>query len=132
MAVSAEYRAFVIDLLRAFGPVRIRAMFGGAGVYADLEEGPVMFGLIADETLYLKTDDSNRPAFDAEGCGPFLYEKKDGTVMAMGYCQVPDRLLEDADDLAHWARGALDVALRSDTVKRKRAKRLKNPVKSPA
>ena len=46
MAISAEYKAFVAEQLEPLGPVRIRNMFGGAGVYCD----DLMFGLIAGET----------------------------------------------------------------------------------
>ena len=70
MAVSAEYKAFVREQLEALGPVRIRAMFGGAGVYLD----DFMFGLIAAETLYFKVDDQNRSPFEEEGQAPFMYQ----------------------------------------------------------
>jgi len=34
MPVSAAYKDFLKDLLAGFGPVSIRNMFSGAGVYA--------------------------------------------------------------------------------------------------
>jgi hypothetical protein len=45
MSVSAAYKDFLKDLLSGFGPVSIRNMFRGAGVYAD----GVMFAIL-DET----------------------------------------------------------------------------------
>ena len=51
-----------------------------------------MFAIIADETLYLKADDTNRAAFEAEGMGPFTYQAKD-RVNTMSYWEVPERLL---------------------------------------
>ena len=42
------FHAFVVELFAGLGPVRIRRMFGGAGVYA----GEVMFALIDDETRH--------------------------------------------------------------------------------
>jgi len=50
MPVSTAYKSFVQDLLADFGPVSIRHMFSGAGVYAD----GVMFAILVEDTLYLK------------------------------------------------------------------------------
>ena len=72
------------DALHGLGPVSVRRMFGGAGVYAD----GVMFGLIADDTLYLKADDATKRAFEAEGLDPFAYEGR-GKVIAMSYWRIP-------------------------------------------
>jgi DNA transformation protein and related proteins len=52
MAVTDGYKEFVRDLLSGFGPVTIRNMFGGAGIYAD----GVMFAILVDDTLYLNAD----------------------------------------------------------------------------
>ena len=52
MAVTEGFKDFVTELLDGFGPVTIRNMFGGAGVYAD----GVMFAILVDDVLYLKAD----------------------------------------------------------------------------
>ena len=68
MSVSQSYRTFVLDQLgRSAERIRIRSMFGGAGVYS----GDYFFALIADDVLYLKVDDTNRPDFEERGMGPF-------------------------------------------------------------
>jgi DNA transformation protein len=67
MPVSAAYKSFIQDLLSDFGPVSIRYMFSGAGVYAD----GVMFAILAHDTLYLKADEVSARDFAAEGKGPF-------------------------------------------------------------
>ena len=51
MAVSDDFIAYILDQFSAWGDVTSRKMFGGAGLY---REGKV-FGLIADNVLYLKT-----------------------------------------------------------------------------
>jgi DNA transformation protein and related proteins len=107
VAVSQAFRDHVADLLAPFGSVKIKLMFGGAGIYFKER----MFGLIADERIYLKADDSTRPAFDAEGCKPFTFESKSGELMSMSYVEIPARLLDDADELAVWARRAYGVAV---------------------
>lgn len=70
MAVNREFRNFVEELLAGFGPVQIKPMFGGAGVYAD----GINFGLIAEDALYFKVDAGNRAVFEAEGMSPFVYQ----------------------------------------------------------
>lgn len=107
MPVSVEFRDYIIDLFAEFGVVTIKLMFGGAGIY----HKDRMFGLIADDRIYLKVNEETRPAFEAAGSKPFLFENKNGEVLAMSYWEVPPRLLDDTEDLARWARRAYDVAL---------------------
>lgn len=114
MAASAGFLDQVGELLAAIGPLRIRRMFSGAGIF----DGDVMFALIADDTLYLKVDASTRRAFEAEGCGPFCYAGK-GRPIALPYWRVPERLLDEPDELQQWARTAIGVARRAATRKRK-------------
>jgi DNA transformation protein len=105
------------ELFSSFGPVSIRRMFGGVGVFA---EG-IMFALVAYGELYLKTDAETMPAFRAEGCGPFTYGAKSRRVV-MSYWRLPDRLLDEPDELAQWARTALRAAQRSAAGKPQRRK----------
>jgi DNA transformation protein and related proteins len=111
-----EFAEHVRDLLSALGPVRVRRMFGGAGVYL----GDVMFGLISDDTLYLKVDDRNRPRYDAAGLAPFAYEREDGPAIVFTYCQAPPEALDDAELLCEWAREALEAARRAKAARPKR------------
>ena len=96
-------------------------MFGGAGVFLD----GLMFGLIADDTLYLKVDDRNRADFEALSLPPFTYSKN-GKDFAMSYCLAPADILEDPHDLVAWARKAFEAALAGQKGKRpKKANRKK-------
>ena len=117
MPASEDFKAFIADQLAGFGPVSIRNMFGGAGIYAD----GVMFAILADDTLYLKANETTAPAFEAEGMGPFEYEKGEKTV-AMSYWEVPPRLLEEPDELAEWAREAHRIAYAGKKPSRKTRK----------
>lgn len=99
------------EQLEPLGAVRIRNMFGGAGVYFD----DLMFALIAGETLFFKVDERNRSDFEAEDMGPFLYEPSSGKTIAMSYYELPERLYDDPDELVLWARKALDAALSAKT-----------------
>jgi len=109
MAATDDFIVFIEELLAGLGPVTTKRMFGGAGVFAD----GVMFGLIADDTLYLKADAATQPVFKAEGLSPFVYPGKSRPI-AMSYWRIPNRLYDSPEELCAWARDALVVARRVD------------------
>lgn len=104
------FHDFVIELLDGMGPVSIRKMFGGAGVYAD----GLMFGLIAGDVLHLKVDDALKAELTQEGSGPFVWEPQNGPrkgeKVDLGYWRLPEGALDDPDEAVTWARKALAVA----------------------
>ena len=116
MAVAAKpYRP---DLFEFFGPVHIRRMFGGQGLFA----GEVMIGIVsADDCVFLKTDEASRVAYVAEGAKPYLFKSKRARgAIATTYFEVPDRLYDEPEAFADWVRQAYAVAERSESVQRKR------------
>jgi DNA transformation protein len=106
--MSGIDREAIAEMFSAFGPVVVKSMFGGAGIYAD----GVFFALVDDGVIYLKADDDTRPRFEAEGCAQFVYEGKTREV-AMSYWRMPERLYDDPEELAQWAKAALDAANRA-------------------
>lgn len=119
MPATAAFIAQIEELLEPLGGVRIRRVFSSNGVYRD----GIMFALIADDTLYLKADAATRPLYEAEGQTQFVTNGK-GKNIALPYWSVPERLLDDPDELLDWARTAFSVALRTPqaTAKSKRLK----------
>jgi DNA transformation protein and related proteins len=101
--VDAE---FIRELFQPFGAVSVRRMFGGAGLFV---EG-VMFGLVSGGEIYLKADATTVTWFKRESCGPFEFSTKHGKRALTSYWRLPDRLYDDADELAQWARQALTAA----------------------
>jgi DNA transformation protein and related proteins len=99
----------ILELFAAFGRVSVRRLFGGFGIYLD----GTMFALAARGVIYLKADDESAKAYEREGQGPFTYGAKGGQRVVMSYWRLPDRLYDDPDELAAWARVALAVARRS-------------------
>jgi len=97
------------DLFAAFGPVVVRRMFGGWGIYAD----GLMFAIVTDGVIYLKADAQTIPAFEKEGLRPFTYAAKGRKQVSLSYWRMPDRLYDDADELARWAREAVMAAQRA-------------------
>ncbi|MBS7540259.1 TfoX/Sxy family protein [Ancylobacter lacus] len=98
-------RADIEEIFSAFGPVALRRMFGGLGIYAD----GVMFALVVDGELYLKADAALAQALEAAGSTPFAYDRQ-GRRVVLGYWSMPSAALEDADTAAELARRALAVA----------------------
>lgn len=99
-----------------FGPVEgvtFRRMFGGLGIF----RYGVMFGLVADELLYLKVDRLNQPDFEAEGCDAFVYTAK-GKRTTMSYRQLPERLYDEPEEFTTWALAASAAAQRGRQAKK--------------
>lgn len=109
-----DLESLLEEMLAPLGPVLIKRMFGGGGLFLD----GLMFGLIADGSLYLKADEGTSPRFAAEGMRPFTYQKKSGQTTIMSYWQAPERLLDEADELVEWARLAVIVAQRAGQSRR--------------
>ena len=104
---SDQLTSFLTEAVeQAIGPISTRAMFGGVGIYA----GQRFFALIADDALYFKVDDTNRPDFERLGMRPFQPNGEGGEVMQ--YYQVPAEILEDPEALRPWAEKAISVAAR--------------------
>jgi DNA transformation protein len=114
MAVSADYREYVLEQMGRVAPVSGRAMFGGVGIYSD----GLFFALMDDGAVYLKVDDTNRAMFVDAGMGPFDLHG-DGS-MLMRYYELPADLLESPDLLRPWMDAALDVARRARKGKKKK------------
>lgn len=96
---SGGFPDYLDDLLSPFPGVRMRRMFGGVGIFGD----GLMFALLADEVLYLKSDGVTDPRFEAEGCEPFAYGTRDGRRTIMSYRRAPERLFDDPDAFREWA-----------------------------
>ena len=106
------------DLFAPFGRIVVRPMFGSEGLFRD----GLMFGIVYEERLYFKTSEESRRAFIAEGSGPLFYEFKTAEGILTSYYELPDRLYDDPDELAEWARIAFTVAQQSPTAKKKQRK----------
>ena len=115
---------FIHELFAGFGTVEVRRLFGGVGLFAD----GLMFGLVSRGEIYLKADEETAPRFEAEGCGPFEYGIRTGRRAIASFRKLPERLYDDADELAQWARDALAVARRKGAARPgKRPPRAKRP-----
>ncbi len=114
------------DLFAPFATVAVRRMFGGHGVYCD----GLCFAIEADGEVYVKTDDQTRPACEAAGSSPFVYDAK-GSPMTMAYWRLVAGAYDDAEELKRWAALGLEAARRAAFAKASKAGRAKRaPVKT--
>ncbi len=106
MAVSEEFKNFIVDQLSEFAPFDTKKMFGGIGFFKDGK----MFGMIGGDTFRLKVDDHNRPDYEAAGMKPYESKSKK---KGMPYWEVPPDVVEDKATLKKWAEKSFEAAQRS-------------------
>jgi len=115
MVASHGFDQFLRDQLAPLGRITTRRMFGKTGVFCN----GLMLGMVAEDTFYVRVDDQNRDLFrEAASTPPLNYEKK-GATIDLAFWRVPERLLDEPDELVTWARAAL-AAARRVAAKRKR------------
>jgi DNA transformation protein and related proteins len=115
----SEFTDYLPDIFALLGTITMRRMFGGLALY---HQG-LTFGLVFEETLYLKADAENAGDFEALALPRFGYEKQ-GRWIALPYYQAPDFILEERELAASWARKAYAAALRTKPAKPRRSKKL--------
>ena len=103
MAVSNDFTQFVLDQLSGWGKVSINKMFGCVALYKD----NFAFGIIADDVVYLKVDDSNKTKFIESGSVQLKPFKSNATVLS--FYNIPADILEDSDAFIRWAKEALEI-----------------------
>ena len=105
--VSEEFTNFILDQLALWEEVDIRKMFGGIGLYSR----GVMFGVIYEDTVFLKVDDLSREKYESHGSGPFIPFQGRPTIKS--YYEVPSDILLNRQSFVEWADEALVVAIES-------------------
>ncbi len=98
----------VMELLGPFGTVQPRRMFSGHGMFLD----GLMFAIVTDGTVFLKTDAINRGEFTQAGGTPLSFHRKDRQ-METSYYRAPESALESAQEMLPWARSAYAAAMRA-------------------
>ncbi|WP_396593147.1 TfoX/Sxy family protein [Brevundimonas sp. R86498] len=123
MAYDPEFGAWVREHFAGLGPIEIKRMFGGAGVYADGR----IFALLDDGVVWLKADDVHSERLVAAGARQFSFPTKTGETMAMAYWSMPEAVMDDPDEAVAWARQSVEVAARKAPAKPRRKTGLKGP-----
>ena len=108
MAARDDFASYCAELLAALGPVRVKRMFGGHGLYVD----DVFIAIAHGETLYLKADGETRQRFAQAGCSEFTY-RSHGHTRSLGYWSAPVEAMDSPALMRPWAQLAMEAALRA-------------------
>jgi len=101
--VRDSVQEFLEERLGKLPEFELRAMFGGAGMYA----GGTMFGIVHNGRAYLKTNETTRVAFEERDMKAFR-PRRGATLKS--YYEIPPDVLDDEADLLTWARQSLTAA----------------------
>lgn len=117
--------AEIAELFAPVGPVAVKRMFGGFGIYLD----GVIFALQVDGEIMLKGDAATLPDYDAAGMRQWVYEMK-GRAGAMPYWRMPDACFDDETELRRLSALALAAGRRHEAAKRAGGAKAKAAAKS--
>ena len=113
---SNGFQDYLADTLAPLGRIESKRVFGLHGIKA----GGVLLGFVIDEQLYLRTDESTRASYVAEGRRPFTFTKQTGEFIATSYYPLPDNVYDDHDALLEWARRAQEAAREAPSARKRR------------
>lgn len=120
MPLSPGFTDYAEELIAGFGKVEIRKMFGGAGVYRN----GVGFGILDDDTFFIKADTALGAELKKQGSKPWSYSvKKDGTVRDIAYWSLPANAADDGDEASALAKRSFEIAKRAAADKVKKPKK---------
>jgi DNA transformation protein len=114
VAVSDELREHLRDLFAGIGPVEVRRMFGGAGIY----RGDACFALVVDGAILMRADEALGADYAAAGSEQWVYDGGKRGPVAMPYWRLPEAAADDPDEAAAWARRSLVPAEKAAADKR--------------
>jgi DNA transformation protein and related proteins len=97
--------------------------------------GGVGFGILDDDTFFIKADTVLGAELKSQGCKPWSYSvKKDGTVRDIAYWSLPATAADDGEEASALAKRAFEIAKKADAAKPNKPKKPKKVVsrKPPA
>jgi DNA transformation protein and related proteins len=107
------------DLFEPFGPVSVKRMFSGHGIYA----GGLFFALEIGGEIYLKSGAESAAALAAAGSAPFAYRGR-GRLVTTSLWRLVASAYDDPDEFRRWCALALEAArAKALEASRKKAKR---------
>jgi len=113
MPVTPEFRKDVEAHLARISATTSKAMFGGVALYS----GEFLYGILDDDRIYFKVDETNIEDFKKFDAQPWLVSP--GKVNA-AYYEVPKDIWEVDMKLAEWINKAVKVAMHKAEGKKKK------------
>ena len=116
MSIDEGLYAWVEEALEPIGRVSMRKMMGAAVLYLD----GIVFAVLDDSELWLKSDAESDALWDEAGCERFTFTGKDGRIEMMNYRRAPSEVHDDAEAQQRWASVAVEAGRRAAAKKRPR------------
>lgn len=114
MAFDEGLVEWVREAMEPVGAVTMRKMMGGAVLYCD----GIVFAVVDDGEVWLKSDGESNAIWDEAGCDHFTFAGKDGRVETMNYRRAPSDVYDDADAMREWAALAIAAGVRGKAKKK--------------
>jgi DNA transformation protein and related proteins len=119
LSIDEGLYAWVEEALEPIGRVSLRKMMGAAVLYLD----GIVFAVLDESELWLKSDAESDAIWDEAGCERFAITLKDGRTDVMNYRRAPTDVYDEAEALQRWASLAVAAGLRSAAKKRPKRSR---------
>ncbi len=106
------------ELCEPLGPVTVRRLFSGYGVYRD----GLCFAIHIRGETYFKGGAGDEAFYQAAGSQRFTYAMA-GKPKSMNYWRLPASVFDDADEIRIWGRRAIEAAQEAALAKSAKPKR---------
>lgn len=110
MKRHSEYLNYLVECMAFIQDLRVRAMFGGYGLYQD----DLIFAIVVNDVLYLKSDAAIKNEFTQRGLQPFTYTVRSDKLVTMQYFEAPPDVFEQPEIMQEWTQKAWGAALRAE------------------
>ncbi|SFW20607.1 TfoX/Sxy family protein [Cellulophaga fucicola] len=110
MPISGDFLDYVLDRLLKWNGVYTKKMFGGVGLFFD----GLMFGLVYNDTVSLKIDDTNVKKYIEVGESPIEIFKTNTPLPS--FYTVPPLVLEDIDNFVIWAQESYQIQVKKNSI----------------
>jgi DNA transformation protein len=114
---GGDIRDYLCDVLASLGKIEKSRFFGLGGIKVEGQ----LIGFTDEEKIYFRTDADTRASYVSEGGEPFSFYKGMELIVT-GYLTIPDRLLDEPEELIAWAARAREAALNAPTAVKRRQK----------
>jgi DNA transformation protein and related proteins len=114
------------ELFEPFGPVSVKRMFSGHGIYAD----GWCFALSLRGEIYLRTDAESAAALAVAGSTQFVYQRGEKSITTNLWRLIASAY-DDPDELKRWSGLALAAARRIGEAKAEKARALEAKAAAP-
>ena len=101
---NGSFLDYILDLIEPLNPLHTKKLFGGIVIL----KKNITFAMVFNETLYLKTDKTNKENFLKYNSKPLSYKKKVNTIN-LRYFEIPVEILDEHEELINWCEKSINL-----------------------